>query len=345
MVCAASSVAAPIAPPLAGKLYHGVFYDGVGTDTHDPTEHDVTATDVEQYEATVGAKATWIYFSDNWFESRVFPAATCRWIRESGKIPYLRLMLRSSVDQLRAEKVFTLTRIIQGDFDRDLREWARQAKGFETPILIEWGTEPNGKWFSWNGKWNGGAAGGAANYIAAYRHIVDTVRNEGANNLQWVWHVNWFDDPEQKWNAFENYYPGQKYCDWVALSIYGPLTPQTREGSESFRSKLSEAYPRLSAIAPGKPVIIAEFGCDLHNKHCNAAEWARAALQEIFSRRWPAIIGFCWWNEGWQNDDNKKHDTDMIIWHDTDVARAFREELGKHADQIQEAPVLNMATK
>ena len=32
--------AAPIALPPAGKLYHGFYFGGVGTDSHDPTEHD-----------------------------------------------------------------------------------------------------------------------------------------------------------------------------------------------------------------------------------------------------------------------------------------------------------------
>jgi Glycosyl hydrolase family 26 len=338
---ASISFGAPLAPPPSGKLYHGLYYDGVGTDTHDPSEHDVMPADVEHYEQAVGAKTTWVYFSDNWFESRSFPRATCEWIRHLGKVPYVRLMLRSSVEQSRPEKTFSLDKIVAGKFDDDLRAWARDARSFASPVLIEWGTEPNGKWFSWNGKWNGGAARGPATYIAAYRHIVDLMREQGANNLHWVWHANWFDEPEQKWNVFENYFPGENYCDWVALSIYGPLTPQTTDGTESFRSKLSEAYPRLTTIAPGKPVIIAEFGCALRNKHCDAAEWARGALDEIFSGRWPALTGFCWWNEGWQNDDNKKHDTDMIIWHDASLLGVFQSELAAHVNTIQSEAILS----
>ncbi|MGI9115690.1 MAG: beta-mannanase [Chthoniobacterales bacterium] len=329
---------APIAPPPEGKLYQGFYYDGMGSDTHDPTEHDFTPADVHQYQRIAGAKTAWIYFSDNWFESRAFPDAICRSIRDLGKIPFLRLMLRSSVEQSRVEKTFTIKRINDGEFDHDLRAWAQGAKAFGSPILIEWGTEPNGKWFSWNGKWNGGLHSGPANYIRAHRHIVDIVRSEGADNLQWVWHVNWDDDPEQHWNAFENYFPGQEYCDWIALSIYGPLTPMTRDGCESFHEKMSAAYPRLIKVAAGKPIIVAEFGCALHNKHCDAAEWACAALDEIFSGRWPAIIGFCWWNEGWQNDDNSKHDTDMIIWHDAALAHVFHEQLAQHSGKIVSPP-------
>jgi hypothetical protein len=330
---------AEVAPPPPGKLYHGFYWGGVGTDEHDPTEHDLTPADVARYEQAVGKQTAWIYFSDNWFESRRFPSATCTWVRDLKKIPYIRLMLRSNVDQRHSEKTFSLRNIIAGAFDADLRVWAREAKDFGSPILIEWGTEPNGDWFSWNGKWNGGAGKGPAHYVAAYRHIVDLMRGEGADNLQWVWHVNWLDQPERKWNAFENYFPGGNYCDWVALSAYGPTTPITRDGTESFAFKMRESYSRLVKIAPGKPVIIAEFGCDLHSRRVSAADWAKAALEDLFSNRWPGIVGFCWWNEGWQNDNHKEHDTDMIILHDAGLTGVFRDEFAKHANKIQETPL------
>lgn len=337
---AASAPAGPVSPPSAGKFYHGLYWGGVGTDEHDPTEHDVTPADVSRYEEAVGKKTAWIYFSDNWFESRKFPAGMCGWIRDIGKVPYIRLMFRSDVDQNRAEKVFTLQKIIAGQFDDDLRAWARDARSFGGPILIEWGTEPNGDWFSWNGRWNGGAGEGPSRYIAAYRHIVDLMRNEGVRNLQWVWHVNWFDEPEQKWNALENYFPGANYCDWVALSAYGPTTPTMGDGTESLRFKLDKAYPRVTKIAPNKPFIVAEFGCDLHNRHVDVARWTKEALDDLFSNRWPAVIGFCWWNEGWQNDDVKKHDTDMIILHDERLTNVFREAFATHADRVQEEPII-----
>ncbi len=246
-------------------------------------------------------------------------------------------MLRSDVEQNRDEHNFSLRKIIAGKFDADIRSWARAAKKFGTPIFIEWGTEPNGDWFSWNGKWNGGAREGPSRYIASYRHIVDLMRAEGADNLTWVWHVNWSDAPERKWNAFENYFPGENYCDWLAMSAYGPLTPGTNDDADSFRSKVDPTYARLAALAPGKPIIVAEFGCDLHNRHVDAREWARAALDDLFSNRWPEIIGFCWWNEGWQNDDIKKHDTDMIVLHDQQLTEIFRDEFARHVAQLQPA--------
>ena len=336
-----ASVGSTIAPPPAGKLYIGCYWGGTGTDAHDPTEHDVTPKDVARYEAALGTKTAWVYFSNNWFESRRFPAAMCGWIRSSGKVPYIRLMLRSDLDQNHREKTFTLEKLIAGAFDVDLGAWAREARAFGSAILIEWGTEPNGDWFGWSGRFNGGAGDGPKRYVAAYRHIVDLMRGEGANNLTWVWHVNWLDQPERKWNRFENYFPGAGYCDWVALSAYGPTTPMTRDGTESLRFKLGKAYPRLTRLAAGKPVIIAEFGCDRHNRHVDVIEWTRRALDDLFSGRWPAIIGFCWWNEAWQNDDRKKHDTDMIVLHDVDLTGLFRDELAQHAGKIQQRVIIS----
>ncbi len=103
------------------------------------------------------------------------------------------------------------------------------------------------------------------------------MRAAGADNLQWVWHVNWDDVPATLWNRMENYFPGAGYCDWLAVSAYGPLTPRTAE-VESFREEIDRVYPRLTKLAPDKPIIVAEFGCDSHNRKVKAADWARAAL-------------------------------------------------------------------
>jgi hypothetical protein len=329
-----------VAPPPAGKLYQGLYFDEPAPG-RDPSEHDVKSDDVTRFEQTLATKTAWVFFSNNWFESRKFPRATCDWIRGLGKIPYVRLMLRSDAEQDRAEKTFTLANILAGKFDDDLKAWARDAKEFGSPLLVEWGTEPNGKWFSWNGKWNGGAKDGPARYVAAYRHIVDLMGAEGITNLQWVWHVNWLDQPEAKWNRFENYYPGENYCDWVAFSAYGPLTPRAVDGTESFRFKMATAYPRLIKIAPGKPIVIAEFGCVLHHPKVDASIWARDALEDLFSGRWPAVIGFCWWNESWENDDVHGHNTDMNILHDAGLTKVFREAVAKHADRLQATPIIS----
>lgn len=323
----------PVAAPPAGRLYHG-FYFSANSDT----EHNVNAKDVARYEQSVGRDVTWVFFSDNWCEDRRFPAKQCAWIRELGKIPYVRLMLRSDFEQNHAEKVFTLDAILAGRFDADLKKWAGEAKQFGSPMLVEWGTECNGEWFAWNGKWNGRAMG-AKKFVLAWRHIVTLIRGAGANNITWVWHVNNTDAPDVKWNRFENYYPGDDYVDWLAVSAYGPQTPMEKGTPERLRAMLDEAYPRLAALAPSKPLILAEFGCVQRHPKIAAADWAGDALADLLGNRWPRIAGFCWWNEAWPNDDNKKHDTDMIILDDPALAGVFRTQLSAAKERIQEKPV------
>jgi hypothetical protein len=337
-VVIAAAAREPVAPPPPGKLYQGFFFSAVSPGSDDANEHNVTAADVGQFERAIGKQTSWVYFSDNWFESRTFPAATCNWIRSLGKVPYIRLMLRSDLDQNHAEKIFSLANICAGRFDDDLKRWAEGASSFGGPVLVEWGTEPNGDWFAWNGKWNGRAEG-PARYVQAYRHIVDLMRAAGADNLQWVWHVNWDDVPVVRWNRLEDYFPGETYCNWMAVSAYGPLTPRTAEVG-TFRAEIDQVYPRLTKLAPGKPIIVAEFGCDLHHRKIAAAVWARDALHDLLGGRWPAIIGFCWWNESWENDDVAAHNTDMIILHDPALMAVFRTELEKQGDRIQETPLV-----
>jgi len=94
-----------------------------------------------------------------------------------------------------------------------------------------------------------------------------------------VWHVNWLDEPERKWNAYRELFPGEPYCDGLRSAQYGPTdTDDKRRDRISFRFKNAGSLSTSNQTAANKPILIAEFGCDLHNKHRDGAEWAK--------RRW-----------------------------------------------------------
>ena len=333
-----SIIGTPIPPPPIGKLYHGV-YTGGGTGIGS----DFTLNDLRSYEEETGRSAVWVLFNHNWYEGHEFPIETANWIREAGSIPYVRLMLRSSEEQNVEEPVFSLQAIIEGQFDSDLRNWCISARNFATPLLAEYGTEVNGEWFPWNGVWNGGGktAGygnpskpdGPERFRDAYRHIIQSCRDEGADNITWVFHIDVSDVPNEEWNAFENYYPGDEWIDWIGISNYGPQTPQT-DYWEEFRDGMNAVYPRLDALTANKPIFIAEFGVTKNNPLGDQAEWARAALTDLTSFRWPRIIGFSWWNEWWQNDDNPAHDTNMRLQDNPTLATVFRELVGDNPNVL-----------
>jgi len=59
-------------------------------------------------------------------------------------------MPRSSEEQFVKETTFTMSNIINGKFDNELRQWAKNAKAHAVPVLIDFAVESNGDWFSWN---------------------------------------------------------------------------------------------------------------------------------------------------------------------------------------------------
>lgn len=328
-VVAAGRLAAPIGVPPPGSYYHGVYPGGASGE-----EDDITAADVDAYEQAAGRTVAWVYFSHNWFRSRRFPLETATWIRARGAAPFVRLMLRSSAEQGVAEPVYTLDAITSGAFDADLMAWGDAARDFGTPLIAEYGTEVNGRWFSWNGVWNGGESAGPAKFRAAYRRIVETIRGRGASNVSWAFHFNAEDNPGDSWNAFENYYPGDDVVDWVGVSVYGATTPLEDE-CPRFPLVMDRVVPRFAALAPAKPLMVLEFGVAMGNPLCEAPAWADEALGALLSDRWTSVRGFSWWNETWQNDDQRSHDTDMRVQTVPGLADVFRRRLlsGKLIDR------------
>jgi hypothetical protein len=321
-----------ISLPPAGKFYHGIYPGGISG-----AESDLTLDDLRSYEETVGKTAVWVYFSQNWFDGLDFPLETADWIREAGSIPYIRMMPWSKWEQNVAEPLYHQQNILNGQFDDALHDWCASARDFGTALLVEYGTEVNGEWFPWNGKWNGGGEtngygaldypDGPERFRDAYRHFINICRQEGVENITWVFHVDVGGFPEDSWNNAENYYPGDEWIDWIGFSDYGALTPQD-DYWENFRDRLDPAYEQVEVFAPDKPVVINEFGVPNYNPLGDQAEWARAALTEIFSMRWERVIGFSWWNEWWQNDDNPAHDTTMRVQDNPALADVFKELIG-----------------
>jgi len=342
LVLVPSAKSALPAPP-SGHFYHGVYPGGITGE-----EDDLTLADLESYEKTVGKHAAWVYFSDNWYAGRKFPEATAEWVRKAGAVPFIRLMLRSENHKSgHGEKAFSLQAIIDGKFDADLLAWGQAAKAFGTPLIVEYGTEVNAEWFGWNGSFHGGGekkkfgradlADGPERFVAAYRHIVETIRRAGAKNITWVFHLDVTQWPEAAWNRFENYYPGDDVVDWIGVSCYGPQNPRDDESEkESFREKFDPIYPRIEKLAPNKPIMIVEFGATKGFPYITAAAWAQSALGDILSGRWPGVRGFSWWNEKWENDNKRKNDTTMRVQDDADLCHVFREALSAHPGIVVE---------
>ena len=329
-------VSTGIPNPPDGYLYHGVFPGG-----RTGEEDDITPNDLSSYEQTVGKDAAWVYFSNNWFESRDFPAETAEWIREAGSVPYIRLMLRHHLKYDGEDTEYSLQNIIDGYFDEELSIWCADARQFGTHLLVEYGTEVNSDSFVWSGIYNGGretdgygdpsSPDGPERFRDAYRHIIQICRDEGAANITWVFHMDSASHPNESWNRAENYYPGDEWIHWIGVSIYGAYNPDSTY-IDIFSSRLDTTYANIIGFAPDKPVIIAEFGTAKNNLLLDQAKWTKDALSNLDTERYPNLIGFSWWNEWWQNDGNSSNDTTMRVQDNHELEELFQEFVGSNSN-------------
>ncbi len=148
---------------------------------------------------------------------------------------------------------YSLDRITAGDHDAYIRSFAQGAAATGRPVFVRFAAEMNGDWHVWSTGINGNGPG---DYIAAYRHVVDVSRAAGGTNIKWVF------NPIISYEGstpLTQLYPGSSYVDWVALDGYnwGSL----KWGWQSFTDVFTMGLNEIKAVAPGKPLAIAEIGC------------------------------------------------------------------------------------
>ncbi len=293
-------------PPAENKIYFGAFPDFGGP------EDNVTEKRILDFEKLANGKILWAYFSQNWYNGIKYPKEEIHTIYKQGIVPFVRLMPRSSEEQFVAEKKYSLENIINGKFDSELKQWAKDAKEDNIPLLVDFAVEANGDWFSWSGFYNGkgikGSYGdrnyydGPEKYRDAYRHIIDIFRNEGVKNVTWFFHVDIYSSPNEEWNQPKYYYPGDDYIDWIGISIYGPQNTGEKYW-ETFSEILKNRYKSILDISSSKPFAVLEFGVTDNSSYGKKSEWLEDAFETILSGRYIKFSAVSYWNENWEEED------------------------------------------
>ncbi len=250
--------------PLDGIKYFASFPDFCGE------EDCVSKERIANYENLIGKNIAWAYFSNNWYDTIQFPYNEVNTIINAGKTPFIRMMARSEFEEYRIDPVWNLKDIINGKYDEALTTWFEEAKNIDENLLVEFGTEMNGFWFSWNGKYYGAGTKtgyGDPNYPDgpeifrdAYRHIIDICNETGADNITWFFHFDVNSDPEEDWNDPVLYYPGDNYIDWLGVSTYGPFQRGDKYNDLRPEDLLEKAHKKFKEISEDKPYAILEFG-------------------------------------------------------------------------------------
>jgi mannan endo-1,4-beta-mannosidase len=133
--------------------------------------------------------------------------------------------------------------IAAGNEDSYLETYANAVRAFGGPVVISFGHEMNGDWYSW-----GWTHTSPAVFVKAWRRIVTVFRQAGADNVTWLWTVNVI---SAGMPAIRDWWPGNSYVTWAGIDGYL---------SERYLNFGNTFAPTVSAIRKitAKPILIGE---------------------------------------------------------------------------------------
>ncbi len=137
----------------------------------------------------------------------------------------------------------TLSSIAAGGSDGYLRSYAHDVVAFGHPVILSFGHEMNGTWYSW-----GEGHTSPATFVAAWRHVVRVFRASGAANVTWLWAVNSITGAA---GSLSRWWPGAAWVDWTGIDGY------YFRATDTFASVFGATIAAIRTIS-GAPLLIAE---------------------------------------------------------------------------------------
>jgi hypothetical protein len=168
---------------------------------------------------------------------------------DNGYVPFINLGAGT------AGTAWTAKQIADGALDAKIRTWARTYRGWvgdsERRAFIAPLQEMNGYWVTY--KYD------APNFIRAYLRIRQIFKEEKVpeDSVSWTFAPNGWSEPGQE---FENYYPGNSAVDVVGFSSFNFGNCWSYTTSDPYEKIYKPYFDRMAAMAPGKPIIVAEIG-------------------------------------------------------------------------------------
>lgn len=115
-----------------------------------------------------------------------------------------------AVIQLAIYMVGMMDDTLAGRYDENILRLSRWLKAVKRPVYLRIGYEfdlPDNAY-------------DPLKYQQAYRYIVDHLRAQGVDTAAYVWHSASMSKPS---GNFMDWYPGDDYVDWFAVSIFNPM--------------------------------------------------------------------------------------------------------------------------
>jgi hypothetical protein len=181
----------------------------------------------------------------------------------------------------------TWRQIADGQADGNIQTVARGLQRYPGTLFLAIHHEPE------NDQGDAGSGRTPADYVAMYRHVVETLRDLGVDNVVYVMNYMGF----SKWGPVaDDFYPGDDVVDWIAYD------PYAFAGQSTFAALLNQPagdwpgfYDWAVGHAPGKPIMLGEWGFDLATQP--AAPAALDGAVETLARDFPMVKALVYWND------------------------------------------------
>jgi mannan endo-1,4-beta-mannosidase len=241
--------------PTAPGSYIGLYPDGV------PASY----TGVTAFTAATGIRPDVVPYYSGWLEP--FQVGFAKAAVGHGAVPLV---------QIDPEDI-SVAAIAAGKYDSYLIAYAEAVRAYRHPVILSFGHEMNGDWYSWSDQHTSPTV-----FVAAWRHIVRLFRALDAQNVTWLWTVNVIDSrfgvpsPRPWW-------PGSSYVTWVGIDGYY-LQP-----SAMFTSLFGPTIVAVRALTRD-PILISETAAARSTDQ-------PAKIADLFAGvRLYGLLGFVWFD-------------------------------------------------
>ena len=221
---------------------------------------------IDQFARAIGRQPNIVPYYSHWFES--FNVSFAAAAREHGAVTLVQI----------APRDVSVAGIASGQYDTYLRSYALAVKGFGSRVILSFGHEMNGYWYSWGYRHTSPAV-----FVAAWRHVVNLFRAEGVRNVTWLWTVNIVGLPNRAPNPAP-WWPGPSYVDWVGIDGY------YRSSDELFSSVFGPTVADVRELT-SDPIIIAETAAQV-------SDGQSAKIADLFAGVHTfGLLGFVWFDQ------------------------------------------------
>ncbi len=233
----------------------------------------ITSSQLTTARTETGLIPQLVVFFQQWPEdtsARQFPATSLQSIRDAGAVPVVTwepMYYRADG----TEFIIPLARILNGDYDAYIDDYAARAAAWPGPIILRFAHEMNLSRYHWGTaqKSDYGPASPEI-YRQLWKHVVARFRSAKADNVLFAFCPNNESVPgplttgTDAWNRMAAYYPGDTWVDVLGLDGYnwGDTQTPAKNGWQSqwrpFDHLFGPAIAELRALAPAKTIVIFE---------------------------------------------------------------------------------------